>query len=106
MQFCLGLLLPNDTRQVLQRQKITKWGKKITKGGGAAFYYYKVGQTNHKVGQKKSQSGAKITKWRITACKSYGGGNLIVILNDFYFFYLVLAGNNEPFRVTPSKSSG
>ena len=36
---------------------------------------YKVGQKNHKVGQvlqsgaKKSQSGAKITKWCITVVK-------------------------------------
>ena len=30
---------------------------------------------------------------------------LIEILND-YLFYLALAGNNEPFRVTPSASSG
>ena len=30
---------------------------------------------------------------------------LIEILND-YLFYIALAGNNEPFRVTPSTSSG
>ena len=44
------------------------------------------------------------------AYESYAGGILIVILsevlNDYYLFYLVLAGNNEPFRVTPSTSSG
>ena len=41
--------------------------------------------------------------------KSYADGilivNLIEICND-YLFYLALAGNNEPFRVTPSTSSG
>ena len=41
--------------------------------------------------------------------KSYANGILIVILieilND-YLFYVALAGNNEPFRVTPSTSSG
>ena len=41
--------------------------------------------------------------------KSYADGILLVILieilND-YLFYLVLVGNNEPFRVTPSTSSG
>ena len=42
------------------------------------------------------------------AYKSYAGGILIVILievlNDYYLFDLVLAGNNEPLRVTPSTS--
>ena len=81
--FVLRLLLPNDTRQVLQRHikkvgqknykvgqlfpitkwskiitkwgssEITKWSKKITKGSR----YYKVGEKNHKVGQVL-QSGA------------------------------------------------
>ena len=41
--------------------------------------------------------------------KSYADEILIVILieilND-YFFYLALAGNNKPFSVTPSTSSG
>ena len=41
--------------------------------------------------------------------KSYADGILLVILieilND-YLFYLALVGNNEPFRVTPSTSSG
>ena len=41
--------------------------------------------------------------------KSYADGILIVILieilND-YLFYLALTGNNEPFRVTPTTSSG
>ena len=41
--------------------------------------------------------------------KSYADGILIVvlieILND-YLFYLALAANTEPFRVTPSTSSG
>ena len=43
------------------------------------------------------------------AYESYAGGILIVILSEVlndYLFYLVLAGNNEPFRVTPSTSSG
>ena len=43
------------------------------------------------------------------AYESYAGGilifNVIEIRND-YLFYLALAGNNEPFRVTPSTSSG
>ena len=38
--------------------------------------------------------------------KSYAGrvlvAILIEILDDYYLFYLILAGNNEPFRVTPS----
>ena len=42
--------------------------------------------------------------------ESDAGGILIVILieilNDFYFFYLAVASNNEPFRVTPPTSSG
>ena len=40
---------------------------------------------------------------------SYAGGILVIlteIINDYYFFYLAVAGNNEPFRVTPSTSSG
>ena len=44
------------------------------------------------------------------AYESYAGGILVVILieifNDYYLFYFLLAGNNEPFRVTPSTSSG
>ena len=44
-------------------KKLQSGAKKLQRGGGAAFSYYKVGQTNHKVGQKKSQSGAGITKW-------------------------------------------
>ena len=43
------------------------------------------------------------------AYESYAGGILIVILikilNDYYFFYLAVASNNEPFRVTPPTSS-
>ena len=43
------------------------------------------------------------------AYESYASRILIVILieilND-YFFYLAVASNNEPFRVTPSTSSG
>ena len=31
---------------------------------------------------------------------------LTEILNDHYLFYPVLAGNNEPFKVTPCTSSG
>ena len=42
--------------------------------------------------------------------ESYTGGILIVllieILNDYYFFYLAVASNNEPFGVTPPISSG
>ena len=42
--------------------------------------------------------------------ESYAGGNLIVIVieicNDYYLFYLVLAGSNKPFRMTASTSSG
>ena len=38
------------------------------------------------------------------AYENYADGILIVILieilNDYYLFYLVVAGNNEPFRVT------
>ena len=42
--------------------------------------------------------------------KSYADGILIIIIiielvND-YLFCLALAGNNDPFRVTPSTSSG
>ena len=44
------------------------------------------------------------------AYESYAGGILIFILieilSDYHLFYLVLAGNNRPFRVTPSTSSG
>ena len=87
--FVLRLLLPNDTRQVLQRHiKLQSGAKKLQ--SGAAFSDYKVGQNNYKVGQlknykvgqknhkvrqvlqsgaKKSQSGAKITKWCITVVK-------------------------------------
>ena len=43
------------------------------------------------------------------AYESYAGGILIVILievlNDYYLLYLVLAGSNKPFRVTPSTSN-
>ena len=41
--------------------------------------------------------------------KRYGDGILIVILIEIlhdYLFYLALAGNNWPFRVTPFTSSG
>ena len=39
--------------------------------------------------------------------ESYADGILIVIeIRNDYLFYLALAGNNEPFRVTPSTSSG
>ena len=70
--FALRLLLPHDTRQVLQRHiKLQSGAKKLQ--SGAAFSNYKmgqlknytVGQKNHKVGQIL-QSGAKITKWGIT----------------------------------------
>ena len=44
------------------------------------------------------------------AYEGYAGRILIVILieirNDYYLFFVVLAGNKEPFRVTPSISSG
>ena len=46
------------------------------------------------------------------AYESYAGGILIVvlieILNDYYFFYIYIAvaSNNEPFRVIPPTSSG
>ena len=50
----------------------------------------------------------KLTGELALAYESYADGILIVILieilND-YLFYLVLAGNNEPFRVRPSTSS-
>ena len=84
--FALRLLLPNNTRQVLQRHiKLQNGAKKLQ--SGAAFSNYKVGQNNywvgqlknckvgqknHKVGQvsqsgaKNSQMGAKITKRGIT----------------------------------------
>ena len=43
------------------------------------------------------------------AYEIYAGRILIVILieilNDYYLFYHVLAGNNESFRVTPSTSN-
>ena len=43
------------------------------------------------------------------AYESYAGGVLIVILiempNDYYLFHLVLAENNESFRVTLSTSN-
>ena len=39
------------------------------------------------------------------AYESYTGENPYCYY-DYYLFYLVLAGNNEPFRVTPSTSSG
>ena len=43
------------------------------------------------------------------AHESYAGGILVVILieilNDYYLFYLVLAGNNESFSLTPSTSN-
>ena len=43
------------------------------------------------------------------AYENYAGGilivNLIEILNDYYFFHLAVASNNEPFRVTPPTSS-
>ena len=43
------------------------------------------------------------------AYESYAGGILVIlieILNDYYYFYLAVASNNEPFRVTPPTSSG
>ena len=79
MQFCLETILPNDTCQVLQRHiKLQSGAKKLQ--SGAAFSDYKLGQSNYKVGQLKNykvgqknhkvgqvlQSGARITKWRIT----------------------------------------
>ena len=39
------------------------------------------------------------------AYESYAIGNSYCYY-DHYLFYLVVAGNNEPFRVIPSKSSG
>ena len=39
------------------------------------------------------------------AHESCAGGNSYCYC-DFYLFYLALAGNNEPFRVTPASSSG
>ena len=43
------------------------------------------------------------------AYESYAGGGLTVILieilDDYHLLYLVLAGNNKPFRVTPSTSN-
>ena len=54
-------------------------------------------------------SSLKIKGELALAYESYAGGILIVILieirNGYYLFYLVLAGNNERFRVTPSTSS-
>ena len=43
------------------------------------------------------------------AYESYAGGIIIIIieiLNDYHLFYLILAGNNESFRVTPLTSNG
>ena len=44
------------------------------------------------------------------AYERYAGRILIVILieilNDYYFFYLAVASNNEPFRVITPTSSG
>ena len=43
------------------------------------------------------------------AYESYAGGILVIlieILNDYYYFYLAVASNNEPFRVAPPTSSG
>ena len=45
----------------------------------------------------------------VLAHESYVGGILVVILIEIlkdYFCYFVLAGNNEPFSVTFSTSSG
>ena len=42
------------------------------------------------------------------AYESYAGGILVIlieILNDYYYFYLAVASNSEPFRVTPPTSS-
>ena len=43
------------------------------------------------------------------AYESYAGGILIVIfieiLDDYHLLYLVLGGNNDHFRLTPSTSS-
>ena len=62
--FVLRLLLSNDTCQVLQRHKITKWGKKNTKWG--SFFRLQSGAAQKlQSGAKKSQSGAGITKWGI-----------------------------------------
>ena len=37
-------------------------------------------------------------------CKSYVGGNSYCY-HDYCLLYLIWAGNNDPFRVTPSTSS-
>ena len=69
--FVLRLLLPNDTRQVLQRHiKLQSGAKKLQSGAAEKL---QSGQKNNKVGQvlqsgaKESQSGAGITKWGITS---------------------------------------
>ena len=72
--FVLRLLLPNDTRQILQRHIKLQSGAPFCDYKVGQLKNYKVGQKNHKVGQvlqsgaKESQSGAGITKWgkRIT----------------------------------------
>ena len=54
----------------------------------------------------KNLKNLKLKEELALAYESYAGGILIVflieILNDYCLFYLVLAGNNDPFRVTPS----
>ena len=40
------------------------------------------------------------------ACKCSVGGNSYYCYHDFCLLYLILSGNNEPFRVTPSTSTG
>ena len=52
----------------------------------------------------------KLTGELAMAYENYAGGILIAILieifNDYYLFYFLLVGNNEPYRMTPSTSSG
>ena len=75
--FVLRLLLPNDTRQVLQRHtKLQSGAKKITKWG--SFFRLQSGAAQKlQSGAKKIQSGAgitksgKITKRRITTLISF-----------------------------------
>ena len=68
INFCslvLRLLLPHDTRQVLQRHIKLQTGAAFSDYKVGQLKNYTVGQKNHKVGQIL-QSGAKITKWGIT----------------------------------------
>ena len=49
--------------------------------------------------------------WRRYQCQGLGQNSLFSNLNfycyyDYCLFYLILTGNNEPFRVTPSTASG